>query len=86
MRSNSKTKQKKTAKKFAAWLLFLCAGALIACGVWEFILDSRSPYYLYGSAPLYVYGIQRGIEFGIPAILCVILGAVLLRKAKGRKS
>lgn len=38
-------------------------------------------YYRFGSAPFYVYILVRGIEFILPAILCLIIAYCL----KGKK-
>ena len=66
-------------KKALSILCFALSVLLIAA----FIALLRRDYlvsYPFGSAPFYIYVLERGIEFIIPAAICVFAGVRLMRR------
>lgn len=67
------------AKKFFSILFFVLSGCLTV----TFIVLLCSDYinsYPFGSAPFYLYVIERGVMFLIPAAVCLTVGIILLKK------
>lgn len=60
-------------------LLFVIAAALVVCfGV--FLWQDYTVHYQFGSAPFYLYVVERAVEFLIPSIVCIVVGGVIRKK------
>lgn len=60
-------------------LLFVAAAALAVCfGV--LLWQDYTVHYQYGSAPFYLYVVERAVEFLIPSIVCIVVGGVIRKK------
>lgn len=68
-------------KKIASYILFIISFLLVIYCYLVLRLDYLNNY-VFGSAPFYVYIVERSIEFILPAIICFIIGFKLNKKSK----
>lgn len=68
-------------KKIISYIFFTIALVLILYCYIVLRLDYLNNY-IFGSAPFYAYILVRSIEFILPAILCIVIGIVLIKKSK----
>ena len=68
-------------KKCLSILLFVLSAFLMA--VFGFLLcKDYFVFYPYGSAPFYIYVIERAAECLLPAVLCLMGGIMLYKRNK----
>ena len=68
-------------KKTLCSILFTAAAVLAAAFAALLTVDFFK-FYEFGSAPFYVYILTRGIEFLLPAAICLIAGIIIKKKQK----
>ena len=61
-------------------------GVLFVIGFGILLWKDYTVHYPYGSAPFYLYVIERAIELLVPAVLCVAAGIIIKRKPEKRSS
>lgn len=65
-------------------LLFAISGLLTVGFVIRLTADFICSYQ-FGSAPFYVYVVERGVEFLVPALLALIAALILHKRMKGKE-
>ena len=63
---------------FAAFLYVIAIILVVGFGFRLWI--DYTVHYPYGSAPFYLYVIERAIELLVPAVLCLAAGIIIKRK------
>lgn len=58
------------------------ASALVGIGFVVRLTADYFVHYKFGSAPFYVYVLERGIEFLLPAAVLLVIGLILQKKTK----
>lgn len=60
-------------------LLFAASAVLAVCfGI--FLWQDYTVHYQFGSAPFYLYVLERVVEFLLPSIVCLVVGGVIRKK------
>ena len=78
--SKKMKKEKIGIKKIISILLFFMSLILILGFVVTLNVDWLNYYSRYEANPFYVYILQRGLEFLLPAVVLIVVGILLLRK------
>ena len=68
------------AKKYLSTLFFALSALLTALFA-VFLRRDYLVFYPYGSAPFYLYVIERAVECLLPAAACLIAGILLRKKS-----
>ena len=68
-------------KKFLSVALLAATVCLVAAFVF-FLYRDYVVYYPYGSAPFYVYVLERAVLFLLPAVILLILGVSMRKRGK----
>ena len=74
------------SKRRAIAAILYVIGVLFVIGFGILLWKDYMVHYPYGSAPFYLYVIERAIELLIPAVLCVAAGIIIKRKPEKRRS
>ena len=74
------------SKRRAIAAILYVIGVLFVIGFGILLWKDYTVHYPYGSAPFYLYVIERAIELLVPAVLCVAAGIIIKRKPEKRSS
>lgn len=74
------------SKRRAIAVILYVIGVLFVIGFGILLWKDYTVHYPYGSAPFYLYVIERAIELLVPAVLCVAVGIIIKRKPEKRSS
>lgn len=74
------------SKRRAIAAILYVIGVLFVIGFGILLWKDYTVHYPYGSAPFYLYVIERAIELLVPAVLCVSAGIIIKRKPEKRRS